>query len=361
MKTFTCECNHTIFFENTHCNNCQRQLGYDINLNTIVALNPTDQPDIFITAEGQQYRYCQNYRDFPTENICHSVIPADQSQPLCQSCALNKMIPNLSKPQNRSMWSELEEQKRRLVFTLRELNLPMHDLRFAFKEDQRTNPSVADEQVLTGHADGLITINIREADEVSREKTRLSLKENYRTILGHFRHETGHFYFFKLFNENNIHAFRQLFGDETQDYAAALKNHYSKPQQDGWQDQYISFYAQSHPHEDWAESWSHYLHIIDTMETANNFQFTRTGAGLSQQGMPTDFNQLLTEWIEFSIALNELNRSMGMHDAYPFAYNDAVREKLRFVHQSIKDYVIQSNAMVNETQSQSNYAQSNYA
>lgn len=182
--------------------------------------------------------------------------------------------------------------------------------------------------MLTGHAEGLITVNLAEADDVNRERTRQSLGESYRTLLGHFRHESGHYYFDRLIaNSLYLDDFRQSFGNETVDYNVALKSYYSSPQSYNWQDHYLTPYAQAHPLEDWAESWAHYLHMIDTLETGWAFGL------LNINPTHTTFNEWLDNWVRLTIALNELNRSMGVPDAYPFVLSPTVITKLRFVHQ----------------------------
>jgi hypothetical protein len=192
---------------------------------------------------------------------------------------------------------------------------------------------MGDERVLTGHSDGLITLALREADPAEREQIRLQLRERYRTVLGHFRHEVGHYYWDRLVRDGGaLSAFRDLFGDESVDYAAALKRHYASSQQ--LQPDFISSYAAAHPWEDFAETFAHYLHMVDTLETAGQFGFTSPAL----QGFPgasDDLAALLAEWTKLSVALNSLNRSMGAPDAYPFAISPRVAEKLGFIHRLV--------------------------
>ena len=51
------------------------------------------------------------------------------------------------------------------------------------------------------------------------------------------------------------------------DYAAALSSHYQIGAPAGWEEDFITAYAASHPWEDWAETWAHYLQILDGLET----------------------------------------------------------------------------------------------
>jgi hypothetical protein len=240
------------------------------------------------------------------------------------------VIPNLSEPENRSLWIEVEKAKRRLVYGLNCLQLPVvpksldaeSGLAFDIKAE------VGEQRVLTGHSDGLITLALREADSAERELIRQQLKERYRTLLGHFRHEIGHYYWDRLVRDSDALAeFRSLFGDESTDYTTALKRHYATAQQ--VHVDFISAYAAAHPWEDFAETFAHYLHMTDTLETAGQFGFS------GQQGYPApgdDLQDLLDEWMKLSVALNSLNRSMGAPDAYPFAISTRVAQKLGFIH-----------------------------
>ncbi|HYP87628.1 MAG TPA: putative zinc-binding metallopeptidase, partial [Polyangiaceae bacterium] len=276
-----------------------------------------------------QYRKCANYL---REGVCNWLVPADSSEELCQACRLNDVIPNLSEPENHRLWHEVEQAKRRLIYSLDSLDLPLlskrddpeKGLSFDIKQ------SIGSERVLTGHAEGLITLNLSEADDAQREKMRMSLNERYRTLLGHFRHEIGHYYWDRLVADPGGHEeFRALFGDERADYAEALKTHYSKPVDPNYSLNFISNYAASHPWEDFAETFAHYLHMVDTLETAEQYGF----ASLPPTGR--DFEGLMAEWYRLTVALNALNRSMGLADAYPFAITPPVKQKLSFVHELV--------------------------
>jgi len=207
---------------------------------------------------------------------------------------------------------------------------PDSGLGFAFIEDKRSNPDVEEDYVLTGHAEGLITVNLIEADVVSREQQRISLGESYRTLLGHFRHESGHYYFGRLLaNGSQLDNFRQLFGDERADYQSALERYHRREIPAERDQQFISDYAQAHPLEDWAECWAHYLHMHEVLETAVHYQLLRA------EVLQAELNEQIQQWIKLSLALNALNRSMGLSDAYPFVLSAAVIEKLLFVHRII--------------------------
>jgi hypothetical protein len=306
-------------------------------------------------SDGQLYRQCNNYSQYA---VCNWMVGLADPNPFCASCRLNHIIPNLSEPQNIELWRRIEQAKRRLLFTLYRLGLPVigrdqdpqFGLMFEFLADAPpadgfTSQAPPGQPVITGHQAGLITINLKEAEHSAREQMREMLNEAYRTLLGHFRHESGHYYWGRLIgNTNQIHDFRGLFGDERQDYQMALQQRYQQATLEGWQQSYISSYAAMHPWEDWAETWAHYLHIVDTLETAHDFGFSIAGKRmelpeqLKNGNSPlriTDFDELLQDWTHLSVALNALNRSMGLNDAYPFAVTPPVVEKLRFVHNVI--------------------------
>ncbi len=273
---------------------------------------------------------CKNSIDY---DVCNWLVN-DPAAEYCLSCELNHTIPNLLDEKRRAWWKSLEYAKRRLIYSLLSLNLPVvgkHEdptgLAFKFMEDQRTNPEVFEAHVNTGHLDGMITINIAEADRVKSEIARQDTKELYRTVLGHFRHESGHYYFLKLINtDQRRQQFRELFGDYTQDYSKALQEYYKDNFVTPHDPDMISHYAQSHPWEDWAEVWAHYLHMIDTLETANQYRVKQSSAQFD------DIDNTLDKWAELTLLLNSLNRSMGLEDAYPFVLSELSLRKIRFVH-----------------------------
>lgn len=285
---------------------------------------------------GGTFRKCGNYA---TEGVCNWLVPADSEEELCEACRLNNVVPDLSIPENHTRWAEMEKAKRRLVFTLSALGLPLvpksedaeHGLAFDIKAD------TPGDRVLTGHAEGLITLNLAEADAPTRERIRADLNERYRTLLGHFRHETGHYFWERLIRDrDDFAAFRALFGDETRDYAESLAAHYARAEGTPRDDAFISAYASSHPWEDWAETFAHYLHMVDTLETAQCFGLVQGLASRPVAPKLDDFDALFDAWTELTIALNALNRSMGLPDAYPFAISPRVREKLAFVHRTVR-------------------------
>ena len=183
---------------------------------------------------------------------------------------------------------------------------------------------------------------------VRGERRRVSLHEPYRTLLGHFRHEIAHYYWDRLIaNSRWLEDFRKVFGDENADYAEALKHHYANGPAPDWQNRHVSAYASSHPWEDWAETWAHYFHIVDMMETADSFGLAlnpRHPAAKSMMARPhnpfdpsVSFDTVLENWFPLTYALNSINRGMGLLDVYPFALSLKAVEKLRFVHEVVKN------------------------
>ena len=326
MKNFHCNhCQQVVFFESVSCVNCGRQLAYLPDRQAMSALDAG-------------YRPCVNYSQ---HNVCNWAVPAGDSNDSCLSCRLTRPTPELAYESNRQAWFKLEAAKRRLVYTLRELHLPLDGLAFEFRAEAPGQP------VMTGHANGLITINIAEADDAIREQRRANLQEAYRTLLGHFRHESGHYYWDRLVsNSNHLDAFRALFGDERQDYSVALQRHYEQGAPANWQSNFISAYASSHPWEDWAECWAHYLHMTDVTETALSCGLTLRPRHPSDPLLEPDpkllrrrrFEAAIDAWFSVTYVLNNLNRSLGQQDAYPFVLSDPAIEKLRFVHQVIEDH-----------------------
>jgi hypothetical protein len=287
---------------------------------------------------------CANYKD---EAVCNWMVPAHDSHPLCLACRLNRTIPNLNDPENEDRWAKVEAAKRRMVYTLLSLGLPVvdketdpiHGIAFEFLVDQPGG-----QRVLTGHDEGVITINVAEAEAHIREKMRKDMGEKYRTLLGHFRHEIGHHYWNVLIRDGTqIESFRRLFGDERLDYAEALRRNYEKPPSNDWDEHYISAYASCHPWEDWAETWGNYLHMIDTLETARDARIILEDAPFRSDepslvpdlAAAESFDDLLSAWYPLTFALNNINRGVGYPDVYPFYLSPPVVEKLKFIHQVI--------------------------
>jgi hypothetical protein len=352
MKVFHCDhCGHLLFFENTTCVRCDHRLAYLPDLRLIGSLDAAEgdrwrSPLARAAASG--YRLCENYK---IEAVCNWAVPAGDENPLCASCRITRVIPNLAEPGNRAAWYRLEAAKRRLLFTLVALELPLRNrtedtergLTFDFLADAAADGP----PVLTGHASGVITINVAEADDAEREKRRAAMHEPYRTLLGHMRHEIAHYYWDVLIRDSpKIDGFRSTFGDERADYAASLRAHYDKGAPADWQERFVSAYAASHPWEDWAETWAQYLHMVDTLETAAACGLSlkpRRGDEPTASTMsepvsrhPVTFDDLMESWFPLTYALNNLNRGLGHADAYPFVLSSEAVAKLRFVDDVVR-------------------------
>jgi len=339
MKSYNCDvCGRLLYFESTNCLNCGAPLAYLPDVRRIGALGKGGAQD-WESKSGGIYRLCRNYTE---HNVCNWAVRADEPEVYCISCRLNQMIPDLRVPGNRAAWAKFESAKRRLNYTLLNLELkvlsksddPVGGVSYEFKAEMPGAP------VLTGHTSGVITINLAEADDAERERRRLVLGEPYRTILGHFRHEIGHYYWDRFFGDGRTRQqFEAVFGDERADYDAALKSYYDNGPPKGWEQDFISAYASSHPWEDWAETWAHYLHMTDVLETAANSELSFAPTQKSTTGLPItpsrSFDQMMEAWFPTTYLLNNLNRALGLPDAYPFVLPPNAIQKLRFVHETI--------------------------
>lgn len=349
MKTFHCDkCAQQVFFENTLCFNCDSMLGYQPEQRVVSSFEALDNGtwrSLNKKDAGRAYKQCSNYAN---QHVCNWMLDANDPNELCASCQLTVVIPTLSTEKNHLFWHRLESAKRRLLYSLYSLHLtPVSKqedeetgLAFQFLED---GPG-EDEMVMTGHDNGLITLNIAEADPAQRERTREQMHEHYRTLLGHFRHESGHYYFDRLIVDSEwLDGYRELFGDERQDYSESLKKHYENGAPADWEQHFISTYASSHPWEDWAETWAHYLHMIDTLETAHACGLSLTPPKKAEPEMVISapplkidsFDEIIADWFALTYVLNSLNRSVGTPDSYPFKLPTPVQEKLHFIHKVV--------------------------
>ena len=348
MKTFHCDkCGQQVFFENTLCFGCDSVLGYQPEQRAVTTFEIAADGhwrSLKSGDHGRHYKQCSNYAK---EQVCNWMLDANDANEFCASCQMTVVIPSLSNEKNHLLWQRLESAKRRLLYSLWSLGLQpvskqqdeARGLAFQFLE-----AGVDDEPVLTGHDDGLITLNIAEADPAERERVREQLHEPYRTLLGHFRHESGHYYFDRLIADSEwIADFRELFGDERQDYSESLARHYENGAPANWDERFISSYASSHPWEDWAETWAHYLHMVDTLETAHACGLSLTPRKEAEPEMVIaapplkikSFDELIADWFALTYVLNSLNRSVGTPDSYPFKLSSPVQEKLHFVQRVV--------------------------
>ena len=330
MRQFQCRCGQTVYCENRRCGNCGRTLAFEPLTGEMLSLDVQDE-GLLSDGAGRTYRACGNRAAYQACNGVIEVALESSAEGLCSCCRLNRTIPIIEdRPENLPRWKALERAKRRMIAGVCKLGLSVNSsgygpMRFDFLEDQRSHPDVLEQFVATGHKDGVITINVTEADEIQRVQQRELMGERYRTLMGHFRHEAGHFFYNQLTADQA--AFSAVFGDPSADYETALETYYQQGPRPGWDESFISAYASSHPLEDWAESFAHYLHIRDTMETA-------AGHGLSEE--PVDYvHDRLEAWMRFSIQLNEVSRSLGLRDAYPFILTPTIIAKLEYVDAAI--------------------------
>lgn len=349
MKTFHCtHCDNLVFFENVQCLQCQHRLAYVPERQQMVALEEAGEGRWREAANGAgaTLQLCANYLQ---HHACNWALPADDATLLCLSCRLTRTTPPLDDAVHRQAWVRFEAAKRRLVYTLHALRLPLvpksesspEGVCFDFLADL-SGPSGDGSRVVTGHDNGVITVNVAEADDVYRERQRHALGEPYRTPLGHLRHEVGHYYWDRLVRDSpRLQAFRALFGDERRDYGEALQRHYQEGAPADWPERFISAYASMHPWEDWAESWAHFMHMYDALESARSMGVTVRPGKADEPAVRRialgEFAPMIEAWLALTYMLNNLARGLGEKDSYPFVLSTAVVDKLRFVHQILAD------------------------
>ncbi|AYE98765.1 hypothetical protein C0J29_12315 [Mycobacterium paragordonae] len=345
MRDFHCpNCGQRLAFENSECLNCHSALGFSLDqMALLVIAKGGEESDHAGAVAANEYQLCANL--FVAE--CNWLVPVGQPGGLCESCALTIERPNDQDTVGLAEFARAEAAKRRLVAELHELNLPIigrdqdPDYGLAFRL-----LSSAHENVITGHENGVITLDLAEGDDVHREQLRVEMEEPYRTLLGHFRHEVGHYYFYRLVRSPEyLQRFNELFGDPDADYQAALDRHYSQGAPEGWQETFVSSYATMHPAEDWAETFAHYLHIRDTLDTSASCGLAPAAATFDRPPLgPSAFPTIIEMWLPLSWSLNMVNRSMGHDDLYPFVLPPAVLDKMQFVHTVIEEVTSQLQA-----------------
>ena len=354
MKLFKCQhCGQLLHFENYICERCSHRLGFVSETATLSALEPLDDAWRALADDHRLYRFCDNAKF----GVCNWLIEAGAAEIYCAACRHNRTIPDAGNADNLLAWRKIESAKHRLFYTLMKLRLPLEPndksgerLTFDFLAslDQAGAP-----KIMTGHENGLITLALEEADDAEREKRRTAMHEPYRTLLGHLRHEVGHYYWNVLVRDGGqLEACRKIFGDDTVDYGQALQTYYANGAPLNWQAKFITAYATSHPWEDFAETWAHYLHIVDTLEMAGALgmdihpQLARPGELDARVDfdpyLARDASPLIDTWIPLSNALNSLNRTMGLPDLYPFILSPPVIEKLKAIHDLIHGNKIQA-------------------
>jgi hypothetical protein len=366
-RAFRCRCGRPVFFRNAMCLACKTPLGYDPDLVLLRPLAPTRDPQVFramrtrgvgMTMPLNTYRRCINWTSAAP---CNWLLPDNAEarlQPYCRSCRLDRTVPDPTDRDNPELWLKVEDAKRSLVSQLIALKLPVEskvseNLEHGVMFDLLRSP-IGGPKVMTGHDDGLITLDIDEADDVHRETVRSQMREPYRTLIGHLRHEIGHYYWQRLVRGTEWEApCRAIFGDDRLDYGQALQAYYANGAPFDWKDRHVSAYATAHPYEDWAETWAHYLHMVDALDTARSFglvahhdeiqyeAFTPQVLNPDDPDAPSSpddlaFLAVVNGWIELTGALNEVTRSMGEPDFYPFVLSKPAVRKLHFIHKVVR-------------------------
>jgi hypothetical protein len=330
---------------------CGAALGFSPELLELKAIEPLARNRYRLRdSDGGRQRFKRCARTHLAS--CNWLLDGDDPEELCRACRLTRSAPQLATDDALRAFAQAENAKRRLMYQLYDLGLPV----VTRDEDPERGLAFvlgfnsAEHRVMTGHLDGVITLDLSECDNVHRERLRHVFGEPYRTLLGHFRHEIGHYYWSVLIEGRPSHArFRDLFGDDRLDYSEALRRNYEGKLGCWWQ-HHVSAYAASHPWEDWAETFAHYLHIRDTLQTAANFGLRvspaaqtippaggKLAARATEEVALQDFDAVVAEWLPLTYAFNAANRSMGKEDLYPFVLAPAVIDKLSFVHDLVRD------------------------
>ncbi|KUH66768.1 hypothetical protein AU184_10150 [Mycolicibacterium novocastrense] len=333
MRDFLCpNCGQRLAFENSLCLSCGKPLGFSLDDMALLVIATGDEQNHAGFVDGEKYQLCANMHLAE----CNWLVEKGPIHKLCESCSLTRTRPQDSDTKALAAFADAERAKRRLLVELYELKLPIvgrdEDPDYGLAFDLLSSEH---QKVFTGHENGVITLDLAEGDDVHREQLRKAMDEPYRTLLGHFRHEVGHYYYYRLVSVSPDYdaRFRELFGDPDADYQAALDRHYNEGPPDNWGESYVSSYATMHPAEDWAETFAHYLHIRDTLDTAAAFGVAPAAATFERKVLgPSSFDAIIDMWLPLSWALNMLNRSMGKDDVYPFVLPVPVLEKMRFVH-----------------------------
>ncbi|WP_407154927.1 putative zinc-binding metallopeptidase [Bradyrhizobium sp. STM 3557] len=347
MKLFVCQaCKNILYFENRVCGRCGHQLAFLPERQMLSALERAGSGFRTLADSGIERFFCAN----AAHDACNWLLEPGQSSGYCRACRHNGTVPNLSDPAQLSGWRDLEIAKHRLFYSLIRWKLPVktrsedpdHGLIFNFLADS------PQQTIMTGHDNGLITIALAEADDIERERRRLEMGEPYRTLLGHFRHEVGHYFWDVLVRDaGRLDACRAVFGDDRASYADALKRHYDQGPPPDWQQSFVSAYATTHPWEDFAETFAHYLHIVDTLEMASEFGMEVNPPADQIGGLTArvsfdpyvagDLDRIMQAWLPFTFAMNSVARAMGVRDLYPFILTPGVICKLGFIHNLLQE------------------------
>lgn len=357
MTPFACtHCGRTVYFENTHCESCGSLLGFVPGERRMVSFEPVATVGEAASAGWLKREAVASDRGAATaprhdhgmpcgnrtaHQVCNWMLDPGDAGPLCQSCRLTQVIPSLAGAHHLGQWAAIERAKRRLMYTLMGLGLTPRPigadrlgrgLCFQLLEAQPGGPPV-----LTGHVEGVITLNIAEADDVHRETTRVAMGEPVRSLLGHLRHEVSHYLQWRHVEDSPaMDRCRRAFGNEHEDYGAALQRHYRQGPPADWPSTHVSPYASAHPREDWAETCAHFLLVVDALETASAWGLRLDGPAPARPAPrafadgPLD-DRVLTQWLPLAQFLNAMNRSLGLPDSYPFLLPMPVLDKMACV------------------------------
>jgi hypothetical protein len=342
MRDFLCpNCGQHLAFENSVCLSCGSALGFSLDDTALLVIASGEDSEHGGAVDSSQYQLCTNRHVAECNWLVKVNSGMGAAADLCTSCTLTRARPNDADTAALAAFAAAEQAKRRLVVELIDLKLPIvsrdQDPAYGLAFDLLSSEL---EKVVTGHDNGVITLDLAEGDDVHREQLRIAMDEPYHTVLGHFRHEIGHYYCYRLLGTSTDHParFRELFGDPDTDYQEALDRHYSHGAPPGWKNNYVSSYATMHPVEDWAETFAHYLHIRDTLDTSAAFGLAPSGATFERR-IPgrSGFDTIIEMWLPLAWALNMVSRSMGRDDLYPFVLPIPVLEKMRFIHTTIDE------------------------
>jgi hypothetical protein len=344
MRSFSCTCGNELFFDNSICMCCKHEVGWCPRCVAITDVTTGNDGAFICPRCDAKMVKCSNYASF---NVCNRFVlrkegEGSQGQTsagiFCDCCRFNRIIPDLKIPGNKEKWYRLEAAKRRTLYDLNLVGLPYGNERdeivpplvFEFKgdpiPDKRYRGMGDGQKVFTGHDCGVITINIQEADDIEREKLRVNMHEAQRSLLGHFRHEFGHYVWDVMIKGKSEPACIALFGDHNDPgYDVALKAYYKDGPKPNWLLNYVSAYATMHPWEDFAETFAVYLDMSSTLDTAMY-------RNLIPPVDPKDLDAMVDAYKRLGIALNEMNRTIGLLDFLPEVFAKPIREKLRYIH-----------------------------
>lgn len=347
MRLFSCAgCGQTLYFDNRFCVRCQRQLAFCPQGMSVEALDLAADGTYVLTSNPQRHvAVCVNRGN----DICNWLADDGSTTGLCQACAHNRLVPDANTLDGVEQWRKLSQAQRHMYYSLLRLDLPRPTravdpsggLVFDFLVDE-VQPDGTVQAAMTGHDEGVIAIRAAEADDLVREEVKGLMNEPYRTMLGHFRHEIGHFIWNKMVRDSGrLEECRRVFGDEREDYGDALTRNYNEGPRADWPQYFISSYASIHPWEDFAECFAHYLHIVDTLETAHAFGIKIDAEDHDEIEADVAFDpyrarsakRIVSAWVPLTVAMNSLQRSMGEKDLYPFVLTPAVMDKLEYMHQ----------------------------